>query len=403
MGGPLAGTRVVEVASYITGPYAGLLLADLGADVIKVEDPRTGDPFRAWGGGLYSPHFVAFNRSKRSLTLDLKEPDAVAAFLRLAGTADVVIENFRPGVADRLGISYEHLRPLNPRLVYCSISGMGSSGPYASRPSFDTVGQALSGLLSLLTDPADPQPVGPAFSDSLTGLFAAYGVLAALQARERTGAGQLVETSMLSATLGFLLEPFGIYFGHGEVPGPATRQAIAQVYAFTCADGMVLAMHLSSPPKFWEGLVTSVGRPDMLQDPRFQQREQRIKHYQAIKAELAPIFRTRDRENWLRALQAADVPCAPVYSIDEVLNDPQVRHEGLEQRVEHPVEGAVRLLGLPVKLHGTPLDGSVAPPTLGEHTHALLEELGYGPSEIERLHPRGPAEPLLFHGWRVGR
>jgi crotonobetainyl-CoA:carnitine CoA-transferase CaiB-like acyl-CoA transferase len=376
---------VVEVASYITGPYAGLLLADLGADVIKVEDPQAGDPFRSWGDDLYSPHFVAFNRSKRSLTLDLKQPDGLEALHRLLTEADVLIENFRPGVADRLGFGYEAVRARNPRLIYCSISGTGQTGPAAHRPTYDTVGQALSGLLSLLLNPNEPRPVGPALSDSLTGLFACYGILAALQARERSGQGQRVETSMLEATLGFLLEPFGMYFGTGQPTRPSTRQAVAQVYVFACADDLLIALHLSSPTKFWQALLSATGRQDLAQDARFQGRAERIRSYEQLYAELGPTFRARPRAEWLRLLEAADVPCAPVYSVEEVVDDPQVQHLGLVQCVAHPSQGSTRMLGFPVRFRTTPLDPSGPAPTLGEQRTAILTEAGYSPDEIEDL------------------
>src|SRR5438093_388020 len=208
MSGPLRGIRVIEVASFITGPFAGQLLADLNADVIKVEDPKGGDPFRLWGGGSYSPAFIGYNRSKRSITLSLRAPGASRVLQQLLQTADVFIDNFRPGVTGRLGIDYDTVRAVNSRIVYCSISGMGQTGPYAHKPSYDTVGQGLSGLLSLLMDPNDLRPVGPALSDTATGLFAAYGILAALYAREHSGDGQRIETSMLQATMRLIASDF---------------------------------------------------------------------------------------------------------------------------------------------------------------------------------------------------
>ncbi len=374
MTGPLQGVRVLETASFITGPYAGQLLADLGADVVKIEDPHGGDPFRSWGESLYSPHFIAHNRSKRSVTLDLKQAESLAAFDRLADTADVLIENFRPGVADRLGIGYERIKAFNPRIIYCSISGMGQTGPYSKRPSYDTVGQGLSGLLSLLLDPAHPRPVGPAFSDSLTGLFAAYAILGALHARSRTGEGQRVDMSMLEATLSFLVEPFTRYFCTGEVPDSFTRPKQAQVYAFTCADGRAVAIHLSSPQKFWRGLATCTGREEMIDDPRFSTREARIANYELIHQAFEPVFLQKPRDEWLGILEAADVPFTPIYTLDQVLEDPQVRHLDMVQTAEHPAEGEVRLLGFPARFSKTPLDPSRAPPQLGEHTESILKE-----------------------------
>jgi crotonobetainyl-CoA:carnitine CoA-transferase CaiB-like acyl-CoA transferase len=389
MSGPLSGVRVIEVANFITGPYAGQLLADLGADVVKVEDPRGGDPFRAWGKGQYSPHFVAHNRGKRSIALDLKQPSALRVFERLIARADVLIENFRPGVADRLGIGYARARELNPRLIYCSISGMGQAGPYVHRPSYDTVGQGLSGLLSQLLDPAAPQPIGPAFSDALTGIFACYGVLGALYARSATGRGQRVETSMLEATMGFQVEPYARYFATGEVPNPYSRPRQAQVYAFTCADGLSFAVHLSSPPKFWEGLCRVAGREDLIGDPRFADRDARVEQYDFIQQTLTPIFKTRPRAEWLRLLEAADVPHTPIYTLDQVLQDPQVQHLGMVQTAEHPSEGTVRMVNYPVHLSETRLENPSAPPTLGEHTDAVLAELGFDAHEAARLRSEG--------------
>lgn len=385
MGSPLESLRVLEVANFITGPYAGQLLADLGAEVIKIEEPKAGDPFRSWGEGLYSPHYRAYNRGKQSLTLNLASEPGREILFRLIPQTDVLIENFRPGVAQRLGFGFDFVHAINRRLVYCSIAGFGESGPYSSRPAYDTVGQALSGLLSLLTDLKAPRPVGPAFSDSLTGIFACYGILAALLARERTGEGQKIEVSMLSATLGFLLEPAASFFASGEPPGPYSRPQIAQVYAFCGADGKAFAIHLSSPQKFWEGLTEAVERPNLRQDSRFRTRDDRIAHYQELQQTLADIFCTRSRRDWLDRLGKYDVPSAPIYSLQEVFEDPQVRHLGLETSYHHPAMGTVRSIAPPVTLTGTSLPPVAAPPVLGEHTEAILLRLGYNAEEIARL------------------
>jgi len=389
MTNPLDEVRVVEVANFIAGPYAGKLLADLGADVVKVEDPRSGDPSRAWSKGLYSPWFIAYNCNKRSLTLNLKTAVAKDILSRLIATADVLIENFRPGVADRLGIGYQRVRELKPQIIYCSISGMGQTGPYARRPSYDTVGQGLSGMLSLLLDPNDPRPIGPAFSDSLTGIFAAYGILAALHARERTGEGQRVETSMLEAAMGLLVEPFSVYFRTGEIADPFTRTRVAQVYAFRCRDDLALAVHLSSPPKFWHAFAAAIGREEMIKDPKFRERADRIRNYELIHDELAPIFLTKPRAEWLQIFEDRDVPCTPIYTIDQVLSDPQVQHLGSEQVIQHSREGTIRVLGSPVHFTGTQLGPPAPPPTLGEHTNEILAELGYQTAQIEEFISEG--------------
>jgi formyl-CoA transferase len=380
-GGALNGIRVVELASYVTGPYAAALLADLGADVVKVEDPSTGDPFRGWGEDGYSPTFRSVNRNKRSLAVDLKTELGRAAAGRLVETADVLIENFRPGVADRLGIGYAETSRRNPRLVYCSITGFGSDGPYRDRPGYDTVGQATSGLLSLLTDLDDPRPMGISLADHLAGVFACYGVLAALVARERTGEGQLVETSLLQATIAFLGENAARYLDSGQVPDRESRTRLAQVYAFRAGDGLPFIVHLSSPPKFWEGLAYAVARPELVEDPRFRTRADRARHYAELRDLLAVVFSRGDREEWLRRLGAADVPCAPLNTLEEALADPQVRHLGLLTSIEHPARGLVQLMGSGIRLEKTPPALRLPPPTLGEHTQELLAELGLSGGE----------------------
>ena len=241
----LAGVRVVEQGTFITGPCCGMMLADLGADVIKIESPD-GDPYRAYQGGQYSPHFQAYNLNKRSVCLDLKQADDRALFDTLIREADVYIQNFRPGTADRLGAGPERLHGLNPRLVYCSISGFGSSGPYVDRPSYDSVAQALSGFLSVVVDPERPRFLGPALADAITGIYAAYGVLGALFERSRTERGRVVEVSMLEAMAHFAVEPFAAYFALGTVPKSSDRPRLAQAHILRTGDGGLIAIHLSS-------------------------------------------------------------------------------------------------------------------------------------------------------------
>jgi crotonobetainyl-CoA:carnitine CoA-transferase CaiB-like acyl-CoA transferase len=261
MARPLTGVRVLDMGTFITGPAAGMLLADLGAEVIKVEMPGTGDPFRAFKGDLYSPHYQTYNRNKKSIELNTKLAEDLAAFDALVSTADVFIQNFRPGVAERLGVGPERLQGLNPRLIYCGISGFGNDGPWKDRPAFDTVSQAVTGFLRLLVNPANPRVVGPAIGDAVSGFFGAYGVLAALYERETTGKGRLVETSMFEAMSYFNLDDFTHYLSQGEIMGPSSRPHVSQSYVFQCSDGGWIALHMSSPPKFWENLAEAVGGP----------------------------------------------------------------------------------------------------------------------------------------------
>lgn len=248
----LKGIRVVEQGTFITGPCAGMMLADMGADVIKLETPGKGDPYRSFRNGFYSAHFQAYNRNKRSLTLNLKDDEDRSVFRDLIAQADVYIQNFRPGAAARMSADWETLRAINPRLIYCSISGFGQTGPYVARPSYDSVTQALSGFLGVATDPANPRLLGPAMADSITGLYAAMGIMGALVERGRTGEGRHVEVSMLEAMMHFAVEPFTGFFALGDVPTALDRPRLAQAFILRTGDDRLIGIHLSSIEKFWD-------------------------------------------------------------------------------------------------------------------------------------------------------
>ncbi|HUY20091.1 MAG TPA: CaiB/BaiF CoA-transferase family protein [Candidatus Binataceae bacterium] len=382
---PLSGVCVVEVGSFITAPFAAMLLADLGAEIIKVERPGTGDPFRSFKGGLYSHHFRAYNRSKRSLSLDITQSAGKAMLKRLVERADVLIENFRPGWMDRAGLGYEALSGVNPRLIYCSITGFGASGPYRDRPSYDTVGQALSGFLSLYVDPDNPQLTGTAASDAVTGMYACYGILGALMMREKTGRGTRLETTMLNATMAFIETWFVEYFLTGVAPGIHHKSRVNQSFAMRCADGKLIALHLSSPPKFWESLLSAIEAPQLATDQRFSSRMARIEHYEELSRELAAIFARQRRAHWTARLEENDVPFAPIYSLDEVPGDPQVSFMGIFQDLVHPTEGTTRIVRRPVAYGEGREFAASAPPVLGEHTDAILAELDYTPTEIAQM------------------
>jgi len=374
----LDGIRVAEFANYVSGPYAGMLLGDFGAEVIKVESPDGGDPFRGWGRVEYSPTFGSVNRNKKSIVLDLKSADGVAAARALVRTADVLIENFRIGTMERLGLGYDELARDNPGLVWCSITGFGSSGPDASRPGYDTIGQSMSGLLSLLTDLQAPRPMGISLSDHLAGITACNGILAALVARGRTGKGQRIDTSLLEATVSFCGENAARFFENGKVPDRAARTHQAQVYAFVAGDGKPFVIHLSTPTKFWHALARVAGRPQWIDDARFATKETRGRHYDVLQQELSDIFRNGDRASWLAKLQAADVPAAPLNTLDEVFDDPQVKHLGMRQDVPHKRVGSVGLVRNGVRMAATPPQIRSASPELGEHTDEILAQLKAG-------------------------
>jgi crotonobetainyl-CoA:carnitine CoA-transferase CaiB-like acyl-CoA transferase len=372
--GALDGIKIFEFASYVSGPFAGMLLADLGAEVVKIESPNGGDAFRNWGKQDYNGTFGSMNRNKMSVTLDLKTGAGRTAARRLALSADVIIENFRPGTMERLGLGYEPLAAANPRLIYCSITGFGSQGPYSNRPGYDTVGQAVSGLLSVLTDRAAPQTMGVSLSDHLAGTFAAYGVLAALMARTTTGLGQKVETSLLQASLAFLGENAAHFFEDGKVPSRATRCKRAQVFAFTAGDGLPFVVHLSSPEKFWLGLLAATDRQVLANDARFHDRDARVKNYDALRDELASVFQSRPRAHWLQLLEERDVPSGPLNTLEEVIADPQFIALDMRKHLPHRTRGTVSVIGNPVRLSATPPRMDSAAPDLGAHNEIFLRE-----------------------------
>lgn len=371
----LKGLRVVEMGTFITGPAAAMYLADLGADVIKVERPGAGDPFRSFKGGLYSPHYQTYNRNKRAITLDTAKDEDRALFHELIETADVFIQNFRPGVAEKLGGGEAELKKLNPRLVYCAISGWGTSGPYRDRPAYDTVAQAASGFLRLVMPPDKPRVIGPALADAMTGFYAAFGILGALFERQTTGKGRRIDVSMLEAMCHFNLDSFTHYFSEGEIMGPLSRPKVSQSYVLECADGKWLALHMSSPPKFWEGLAKVIECPDLFDDPRFATREARIEHQDDLIDFMAPIFKRKARDEWCEALAAEGVPHSPAYDSNEALEDPQAKHLKLKISAEHPEMGTFTSVRSPLSFDGELSLDIVPPPTLGEHDEEIRREL----------------------------
>lgn len=372
----LQGIVVIELGTVLTAPLAGMMLADLGARVIKVEHPEGGDPFRRHAGKLYSPHFMAYNRNKESIQLDLQSEVGKADLRKLLAKADVLLDNFRAGVLPRLGFNAEVLKSINPRLVHCSITGFGAEGPYKDRPCYDAVALAISGLASQKIDPQKPVLNGPSLSDNITGMYAAYGILGALFQRERTGEGARVEVNMLEASIAFSPEGFAQYTRLGVVPNPMSRVAISQSYAFRCADDRLLAVHLSSVPKFWGAFVDALERPDLLTDERFQTPPMRTQNYLLITELVSEVFAQKPYAYWEARLTAADVPFAPVKSVPEVMQDEQVQQLQTFYELRHPEHGELTAIHRPVKINGQRGPSDMPAPMLGEHTLSIRREFG---------------------------
>lgn len=377
--GPLKGVKVIELGTMITAPYAGMLLGEMGASVIKVENPEGGDPFRATSGGNYGPNFIAYNHGKRSITVDLKSEDGKRAFRALIEQSDVLLENYRTGVMDKLGFSAETIRAMNPRIVHCSITGFGTTGPYKNRPAYDAVASALSGVYGLAVDPKDPRLVGVTISDNVTGMYAVNGIVSALYERERTNKGRRVEVNMLESSIGFTPDAFAHLTRTKVEYGPSSRIASSQCFAFTCADGKLLAIHLSVQTKFWEALLKIVDQSSIANEEKFKTRPGRIANYHEQRAALQRVFATRPRAEWMAELDKMDVPFAPIHSVPDVMTDPQVQHLETFSTIKHPVEGDVISIRSPIRFDGTRSENT-PPPALGEHTDEVLAELGIAPA-----------------------
>jgi crotonobetainyl-CoA:carnitine CoA-transferase CaiB-like acyl-CoA transferase len=388
--GVLEGTVCIDVSGHVAGPYAGSLLGDLGCEVIKVELPDGGDTHRGRNPKYegYGPSFRVLNRNKKSVTLNLREKRGREILLKLLETADILIENFRPPTRQRLGLDYEKLSKINPKLIHCSISGYGQSGPYRDKPGFDTIGQALSGMLSLVTDFDNPKVAGFSITDHSSGIFAAHGIMAALLARQKTGRGQFVDVSLLQVSLAFIESHVADYLNGGEAVSRDNFPR-GRIYCFVCSDEKPLVIHLSGHQKAWEGLLKAAGRMDLLEDARFATRKDRSERHWEIVKILQETFHTQPRQHWLPQLDVYDVPNAPINSIQEVFNDPQVKHMGIPKQIDHPKMGKSNLIGGPINLSDTPAQFFRPAPLLGEHTDEILERLGYDGDAIKDLRASG--------------
>ena len=386
---PLDGIRVLDLTQIMAGPFCTMLLADMGADVIKVEKPNGGDDIRGIGPPFIngeSSAFLQINRNKRSIVLDLKSEQGVEILLRMVKEADALVQNFRPGTVERLGLGYDDVRALNPALVYCTISGFGATGPYSDRPGFDLVTQGMSGLMSLNGVPGGPPTkLGVPITDLNAGMYGAYGVLCAYIDRLKTGRGQLVDASLLEGGIAYTFWESAIFFVTGDVPVPmgSAHRLSAPYQAFSTADGYINVGAANQAN--WERLCNAIDRHDLLEDPLFATNSDRMLNIGELATALQQTFSGERTEHWLEALERAGVPCGPIYDLSEVYSDPQVQAREMVVEMDHPVAGRIRNIGIPVKLSETPGTVRRPAPTLGEHTDEVLAEFGFSAREIGRF------------------
>ncbi len=392
--GPLSGLKVVDLTHVMAGPTCTLMLADMGADVIKIEKSPHGDDSRHMIPpkiGDETAAFLMMNRNKRGVVLDLKKPGGARVLHRLLKTADVLVENFAPGVMERLGLGYEDLRKENPALIYCSLSGFGRTGPYRHRRGFDLIAQAMSGIMSFTGERPDGPPVkcGSPLSDITAGILAAMGILAAYAHRLKTGEGQWVETSLYEAALVQTYWQSAIALATGVAPRAmgSAHPLNAPYQAFEASDGWIVVGGANR--KHWLSTLDAIGAPQLAEDPRFVDNAARMANLEALEAELAVRFRTKSSEHWLRALDDRGVPCGPVCDVLQALADPQTIAREMVVEVEHSAIGPVKTLGLPVKFSRTPGKVRTGAPVYGEHTRAILRDHGFGEEEIAALEAEG--------------
>jgi len=391
---PLAGIRVVDLTRVLSGPFCTMILGDLGADVIKIENPEGGDPVRHQGAiidGL-SWYFAQFNRNKRSVALNLRTEEGKAVLTRLLAGADVLAENFRPGVLAAMGFDPETLKAINPRLVVASVNGYGSTGPYVDRPAFDFIAQAMSGFMSVNGTPeTGPLRAAPPLTDLIAGLYAALGVVAALRVRDRDGEGQGVEAAMTNGMISMMSYLSAAQFATGTTPPPTGNDhPVSSPYGlFQASDGDVAVAPSTSP--ILKRLLRELELEHLLADPRFGTNEKRIAHRAEINALINERMGRDTQANWIERLNAAGVPCGRVQTLGEVFEDPQVKAQEMVLDVAHPGHGTVRMTGFPVKFSATPCRMNQPAPDLGAHTAEVLAELGYLPEEIASLQGRGIA------------
>lgn len=390
---PLEGIKVLDLGRFIAAPYCAMKLGDMGAEVIKVESPERGDDSRALGPPFIegeSAYYLSFNRNKKSVTLNLREERGREILKDLIKEADVLVENFRMGVTEKIGITYEDVKEINPNIIYCSITGYGHNSPYKHKPSFDVMVQGESGLMSITGFPeGPPQRVGIAIADILGGFHGVEGILLALRVRDKTGKGQFIDISLLDSVISVLTYQAGKFLATGEAPERVgNRHPLITPYeSFESRDGYVI--FAIGNQRLWENFLSVIGREDLNQDERFSTMSARNQNPDELKAVLEEITRQKDTEEWVKLMEDAGIPCGRIRSIDQVLSDKHVQKRDMVVEQEHHLAGAINLIGSPLKMSLTPGEVQSPPPTLGQHTEEVLSDMGYSDSDIKSMQDDG--------------
>ena len=389
----LEGLKVLDLTRVLAGPYATMILGDMGAEIIKIEAPKTGDDSRAFGPYVNgeSAYFMSINRNKRSITMNLKSPEAVELFKKMVKEVDVVVENYRPGTMEKFGLGYDVLKEINPRLIYASASGFGQNGPYSKRAAYDAVVQAMGGIMSITGQEGGvPTRVGTSIGDITAGLFCAIGILGALCSRDKTGVGQMVDVAMLDCQVAILENAIARYEVNGVSPKPQGNRhpAIVPFETFDTSDGTIMVS--AGNDKLWASYCRVMGREDMIEDPRFVTNPKRFENYKELREQIAGEMKKKTMAEWAELLDAAGVPESPINNVEMVVNHPQVKARDMIVEVDHPVAGPIKMAGIPIKLSGTPSSIELPPPVLGANTDEILKELlNLSDEEIAKLKEDG--------------